>query len=318
MRLALFALALLILGAAPAPPAVPLGTFKTWLGFDRQPLRFVSGGIAVNVEALPCSTNTNPESTCRWEGYNNQALITVTAPGLPPFRLVSEDQASFVRIAVVRFDRRSSRPGVLVDNQWGGSAGLTAATVIEPMPGGYRAVPVERRAGERLLEGELADNPVDRSGDGVVDLVMTDPAFDQAFGCNGCTPRPPVVLTIRDGKSIDISAEPSVRAVFADDLGARRAICLSGQHDRNGNCAAYLADAARLGQFAAAWREMLAHYERECSWTRWQDCRDPGDAHGDRPADATTRFRGFPESVRAFLVAAGYITAAQAAAAPTR
>ena len=65
---------------------------------------------------------------------------------------------------------------------------------------------------------------------------------------------------------------------------------MSAERERNGQCAAYVADAARLGQAASAWRVMLAHYRHE-------------------PA-------GYPAALRSFLVAEGYLTPAEASALP--
>lgn len=310
-----------LLGAAPLPDAVPLGTFSTWLGVDRKPLHIVSGGVAVSVEALPCSTNTNTESTCYFEGYNNQAAITVTAPGLPPFRTISSDQAMYVRVAVTWVDRRDPRPGVVIDNQSGGSGGDTRVEVLQPRGEGYSSIPLTARNATsrdgRMVQGEIADGVGDLTGDGRIDLVLRDPAFDSTFGCNACTPRPPMVLSIVDGHAVDLSADPSARPVFARDMIARRAGCRS-HHDRNGECAAYVADTARLGRFAAGWRDMLTHYDRQDQLPVPQGCTAPRQTDGRCPAGEQTRYSSFPESLRAFLVTAGYITAAEAAAAPLR
>lgn len=312
MKSAAVAIVLLALGAAPPVEHVPVGAFRTWGVRPTVPLGFSSGGLAITVTARPCPVPPDTEG-CRDDGSNNQATITVAALGLAPFAMLSDPQASFVRVAAVRLDRLSPRIGVAVDNQHGGSAGLTTATVIAPVPGGFRAVRLQRADGG-WVEGRLADRPRDVSGDGIVDFVLEDASFDGTFGCNACSPRPPVVLSVVGGRSVDLSARASVRPVFAADIAPVRAMCRSTHADRNGNCAAYLADAARLGRFAAAWRDMLAHYERGSRFGLWQRCTAPRGLRDTCPPGSL--YRSFPESVRAFLVRTGYITPAQAAAAP--
>jgi hypothetical protein len=62
-------LCLLISGA----PAAPVGKIQTWLAFKKAPIEFASGGVTVRAEALPCPAQSMSDSTCRWEGCNNQA-----------------------------------------------------------------------------------------------------------------------------------------------------------------------------------------------------------------------------------------------------
>ncbi|UYY58344.1 hypothetical protein [Sphingomonas sp. S2-65] len=290
MRVPACLLPALLLGAAPPQtlPTVPLGAFQTWGVHPKEPLSFVAGGATVEVAATPCEQPTQNEA-CRFDGVSNQAIVTVRQRGLPPFRMTSDSQASFVRVAVVRLAPEQEYLGVVVDNQWGGSGGIAAVTVIEPIGGGYRAVPLEHH-GRRELTGEVAMVPRNLLKDGRSGFVLEAPGFNYSKECNACVPRPPLVLTIRAGRSVDISADPTFRPLFAQDLRAHRRVCMSKTVERNGNCAAYVADAARLGQAASAWRVMLSHYRRD-------------------PA-------GYPAALRAFLVAQGYITPASARSLP--
>jgi hypothetical protein len=316
-RLALLApLALLLLGtAAPPPSAVPLGKFETWGVHPATPLHVRSGGLTIDVVAQPCLPKPQTEG-CTFDGVNNQATITVTAPGLPPFSMTSDRQASFVRVAAVHLDRRDARPGVVVDNQWGGSGGITKVTVIEPVAGGFRAVPLQQRPDEPELKGEVHDFSRDLSGDDRIDFVVEDAHFGVVYECNACTPQPPLVLTIRDGRAVDISADPHVRAVFARDMTLVRPRCLSTDRARNGACAAYVGDAARTGALASAWRAMLAHYERHPGPDLSRPCVGGSTANQACAASDNEKARSFPKSLRAFLVTAGYITPAQAASLP--
>lgn len=289
MRLLIGLLPALLLGAAPQPSATKtMGVFQTWGIHPKSSVAIVAGGLMVEVAATPCKLPAQNEG-CSFDKVSNQATVTVTQPGVVPFQIISDRQASFVRVAVIHFAPGTGRSAVVVDNQWGGSAGLTAVTVIEPVAGGFRSVPLEHH-GSRQLTGEVSLLPRGLLKDGRPGFVLEARGFDFSGECYACTSGTPLVLAMRDGHSVDISSDPAVRPLFAHDLPAHRRICVSAERMRNGNCAAFVADAARLGQAAAAWRVMLAHYRHE-------------------PA-------GYPAALRSFLVAEGYLTPAGASAMP--
>lgn len=289
MRVLARLLPALLLGAAPQPSTtVPMGVFQTWGIHPRVPLSFVAGGLTVKVEATPCQVPPKNEG-CSFEGISNQAIVSVSQLGLPPFRMTSDNQASFVRVAVVSFAPGRGQSGLVVDNQWGGSAGLTAVTVIEPSVSGFHAVPLQYGGSTELI-GEVSVLARSLLKDGKPGFVLEAPGFNFSGECNACARGVPLVLTVRDGRSVDISDDPAVRPLFARDLPAHRRICVSDLRERNGNCAAFVADAARLGQAASAWHVMLSHYRHE-------------------PA-------GYPAVLRSFLVANGYITPTDARALP--
>ena len=290
MRVLARLLPVLLLGAAlpPSLATVPLSAFQTWGVDPKASLSFVAGGLKVEVAATPCHLPAQNEG-CRFGKVSNQAIVTVTQPGVPPFQMTSDPQASFVRVAVIHLAPGKGRSAVVVDNQRGGSAGITAVTVIEPVVGGFHAVPLEHD-GSSELTGEVSLLPRGLVKDGRPGFVLEARGFNFSGECNACTPGTPLVLAVRDGHSVAISSDPAVRPLFAHDLPAHRRVCVSAERERNGNCAAFVADAARLGQAASAWRVMLAHYRHE-------------------PA-------GYPAALRSFLVAEGYLTPAGASALP--
>jgi hypothetical protein len=195
MRVLASVLPALLLGAAPPPPVttVPLGTFQTWGIHPKASLSFVAGGLTVEVAAASCQLPAQNEG-CSFEGVSNQAIVTVIRPGLPPFQMTSDRQASFVRVAVVRLAPGRGRSGVVVDNQWGGSAGLTAVTVIEPVVGGFHPVPLEHDGASDLF-GEVALLPRGLLKDGRPGFVLEAPGFNYSHECNACVPGLPLVLT---------------------------------------------------------------------------------------------------------------------------
>lgn len=253
-------------------------------------MAFTSGGVTVEVAPLPCPAHPEGESSCRWDGYNNQTRVTVRADGVTPLSVTTDRQSGYARIAVVRFGRSDPRPGVIVESQSGGSGGNLSVQFLVPSGRSYRVLSPAPMPGHPL-QGQIADAPRDLSGDGFLDLKLDDGAFDSAFGCNACTPRPPRLFAVKQGRVVDESRDAALRPVFAADMARLEPFCLSAQRYRNGACAAYVADAARAGRFRSAWAKMLAHYER--GGDLWQSDKEP-------------RFTSFPESLRAFLIRTGY------------
>ncbi len=292
MRLLLLpALFLASVPGTAAPVSVPIGHFQTWLPSSRAAMAFTSGGVTVEVAPLPCPAHPQGDGGCSGDGYNNQARVTVRAGGVTPLSVTTDRQSGYARIAVVRFGRGDPRPGVIVESQSGGSSGALTVQFLVPSGTGYRVLSLGQTPAH-ALEGQIADEPRDLSGDGFLDLTLEDGVFDSAFGCNACTPRPPRVFAVKQGRVVDESRDPALRPVFAADMARLAPFCLSGESGRNGACAAYVADAARAGRFRSAWAKMLAHYER--GRDIWQPDKGP-------------RFRSFPESLRAFLIRAGYL-----------
>lgn len=303
MRIVTLAMSALLTGSAPAD--VPTGRFQEWRSWTKAPLNFSSGGITVVVAPLPCPARPVGDDTCHWEHYNNQAEVTVTAPGVATITVKTDPAGAYARIAVARLRRSDPRPGVIIESQSGGSGGDMTLQLLIPTQGGYQLA--TSQAAGIGLQGALEDGLRDLSGDGNIDLVLQDPAFDSVFGCNACTPRPPLIVTVKDGRIVDESRDPALRSVFLADMAIWQPVCLSATRYRNGACAAYVANAARAGRFAAGWAAMLKHHER--GGDLWEPCDVPASqwqGHGC-PAGRATHFADFPASLRAFLKRAGYL-----------
>lgn len=299
-------LSLLLLAAASAPARPDAGdvapaAFRFWKPSDGR-MTWTSDGLRIVIAPAPCDRLPRTEG-CRWDPQNNQGEVTVTSAGTEPFTVRTDDQSSFYRVAVVRFHAGDRRPGVVIENESGGSGGDVRVHLLIPSGPGYRQTVLPG-----LLQGELPPVLTDISGDGAVDFVLGDGNFDSVFGCNACTPRPRVVLTIRSGVPTDVSREPAYAAVFRRDMARLRPVCLSNTRYRNGACAAYVAEAARIGQFRIAWNEMLRHWERAEN-NLWQSCDVPPSAWTDRRCSPGkgSNYRTFPESLHAFLMRTGYI-----------
>jgi hypothetical protein len=289
MRLSACVLSALSLGTGLAPAeTVKLAAFRTWGVHPVNPVSIVAGPLTVTVAATACQSPAQNEG-CRFDGVSNQAVVSVSRRGRASFRMTSDVQASFVRVAIVRLSARADQYGVVVDNSWGGSAGLAKVTIIVPDSQGFRAVPLTYHGRTELLgQTKILANGLWR--DKRPGFVLIAPGFNFSGECNACTVGPPLLLGVRQGRSVDMSADPAARTLFARDLPSRRRICMSDVTERNGDCAAFVADAARLGRVRSAWRIMLNHYRPEP--------------------------RGYPAALRRYLLNGGYISSTEACALP--
>lgn len=287
-------LAVAVLGTAPsAPPeTVKPGTFRFWKPSDGA-AHWVSDGVRIDIAPAPCPP---PPSACSPDSPKNVAEVIVTAPGLAPFRTRTDDHAFYHRIAVARFNKRDARPGVVIENDSGGSGGYVREQLIVARDNGFQVQWIPDQ--DTVLSGSLGEKLTDRTGDGKIDFVLGDGRFAYVFGCGACTPRPLRVFTMRDGTIADVTRAPDHAAIVRADMRRLRKICISKARYRNGACAAYVAEAATIGAFDAAWAEMLNHYEADGQlWA-------PEDADAKRVG---APHRSFPESLRAFLRHTGYI-----------
>ncbi len=287
--------------ARPETGEVAPATFRSWSPREGR-VSWISDGVRITIAPVPCDAVPQTEG-CRWDPQNNQGEVTVTPVGLTPVTVRTDGQSADYRLAVVRFAAGDPRPGVVIENRSGGSGGDVRVQLLVPSGSRYRETELPGR-----LQGELPERLTDLSGDGAPDFVLGDGRFDSQFGCNACTPRPPVVLTLRGGVAVDVSREPAYAGVFRDDMERLRPICLSRRDHRNGACAAYVADAARIGRFERAWADMLAHWDRRHP-DLWQGCDVPPSQWSRHrcPPGQASHYRTFPESLHAFLRQAGYI-----------
>ncbi|GGB27010.1 hypothetical protein GCM10011380_15770 [Sphingomonas metalli] len=279
---------------AAAPVTSATYRWVEWRG-DRPPLTIGEAGATATIRATPCDSR---RFDCTPADAMTTPVVEVRAPGLPPTMLTGEatgrSMAHFVGIGRLAKD---APPSVILNSYSGGAH--CCQHILVATPAAARIDVVDMGS----WDGDTIAWPRDLSGDGIADFRISDNAFLYAFGCYACSYAPPRVLTIRQGRKVDISAEPGLRPLFAADLAQVRPLCLKG--DRAA-CAAYVADAARLGRTAYAWREMLRHYARQDSWPLYTECRRRS-ADGSCPPDQTIRYATYPEALAAFLKRAGYI-----------
>lgn len=299
MRVRFLAILIAICAAAPAAAqsvrTVPVGTNIDW-SYERDGprARYRSGDVELAF-------------TARREGDDPVMyvpLLTVRMPGSQPVTLEGElTSPTFEhRVTVGRWD--STRPYVLFQSFSGGAHCCTTFELVYPEDGRVRVVDLGEWDG-----GYWDELPTDRNGDGRLDFVFVDNSFYYAFASYAESWAPPTIRNVVAGDVVDVSTDPSFRPVYEEAMARARRGCVSPEDGAtpNGACPAYVASAARVGQFDPAWAEMLRSYDRSFDWDLPTGCKVEAGEQGC-PEDQQVVYETYPDALRAFLIYLGYIT----------
>jgi hypothetical protein len=289
--LALALLAPAAWGAAPLPIAAD-GRMVHWdTQRNADPQRYRGAGLTL---ALSRQTTGSESARAHLKVYQGGRLAIELA-GADGFSIAPTN------FALARLDPAASGPGVVFTTNVGGAHCCTRIAVAEPLGGRWRAVTV----GE--FDTDAPDRIVDVDGDGWADIVVIDDRFDYAFASFAGSFRPPRVYDIVDGRSRDVSAEPRFRPLFEKDFAEAAQACLHPEPkaEINGACAAYVADAARLGRFDDAWSAMLAHYDK--AMQSWPGGCSVAETRGACPKGRGVDYQDYPTALKSFLIRTGYL-----------
>ena len=184
-------------------------------------------------------------------------VFTVSAAGRAPLRIKHEGSEPQGRIGIGILNK-GQLPSVVIASWTGGAHCCAHVQVAMPMGAGFRAVDLG------LWDGDQIAWPRDRDGDGSADFVFVDNAFLYTFDSYAGSWAPPLIMTIRSGRAVNVSREPAFRPLFVADYTKARKACLSSAaYAARGACAGYLADAARLGRFAQAKAEVSRLFAKD-------------------------------------------------------
>jgi len=230
--------------------------------------------------------------------------LTVSMPGMAPVTVDGNDTpASYEhRVTIGNWDADTRY--VLFQSFSGGAHCCTNFKAIIPENGRLHVIDLGDHDGDYLDR-----MPRDIDGDGRLDFVFPDGNFLYAFASYAESYPPPMVQNIVDDRLIDVSARPGFRSLFESALGDARTGCLHSEADTNPNgiCAAYVAVAARLGRFDAAWAEMLNAYKRDSDWELPSGCRRTMPENEACPDADQIHYTDYPDALRHFLIEQHYI-----------
>jgi hypothetical protein len=281
--------------AAAAPPrerTAAVGRNIDWSEAETGgPVRYRIGDVVLTLVEAADSEDADLGRT----------TLTVAMPGRAPLRVQGvPTNIEGVRMAVGRWG--DGRPFVLFQSFTGGAHCCSDVQLILPERRRLRAIHVG------TWDGDFRELPTDVDGDGALDFVVPDNRFLYAFASYAGSHAPPQIWNIVGGRSVDVSAAPRYRPLFVRAMNEEREACLEGGIEANSPCAAYVAAAARVGQFEHAWREMLPVYERAPQFSLPTGCRIEA-RFGACPQEHKIEYPDFPAALRPFLIATGYLPA---------
>ena len=275
-----------------APPVVdaPLGTNVTWSQARRpRPVTYRFGDVTLEVRPVADNGLYMPRVTVR----RGRATAVMNGAAAAP---------SYEHKLGVGLLNRSGTRFVYFQSFTGGAHCCNDLQVAVIGPRGIRIVQLGTFDG-----GPSDEFPRDLDGDGIVDFVQQDDSFLYTFSSYAGSMAPPKILNIAGAYVNDVSTRPGFRRLFREAMNGARANCVQQEGERNGACAGYVASAARVGEFDAAWRVMLRSYDRNSGWELPTGCRVPPDAGGGCPTASVIRYTNYPDALRAFLVQQGYL-----------
>jgi len=197
---------------------------------------------------------------------------------------------------VGKFDPAGNSDQIIFTSYSGGAHCCTNLKVIEYLAGTWKVLNIG--SFQELYDGF----PADVDGDGALDIVTTDDSFAYAFAPFSDSLMPPRVFNVINAVVKDVSASGKFASLYRSDIANAQTGCLA---HNNGACAAFVADAARLGRRDEAWKIMLANYDSQSSWGLPDGCLVPWQ-NGSCPPDQILKFTGFPEALEWFLYENGY------------
>jgi hypothetical protein len=200
---------------------------------------------------------------------------------------------------VGRLDPKSSTPQVIFTSYTGGLHCCTKITVLTLLEGKWQRIEFG------LWDGDpLPVFPSDVDGDGTPDLVLKDDRFDYAFAPYTESHKPPRIFNISGGRIVEVGQARRYDHLYQAHMKRTHALCLK---KKNGACAAFVANAARLGRREWAWNIMLTHHQRDSDWGFPIKCKVPK-IRDACPPGQSEQFRDFPEALAWFLTDTGYNT----------
>ena len=293
-RILTLCLAFLMLGAARLPgKLVQPGQAVQWsMGEGRKIYRL--GGMTATFDRVQCAP-LGPEC----EDGDVEPRLTIDTDDGQSVTLEGSPMQNVLMLG------RLSRDGPIAaffQSYSGGMHCCQQLQAIVPTPDGLKTVDLG------AYDGSEIGWPSDVDGDGNRDFIVTDDRFLYAFESYAGSIAPPLVLNVIEGKKVDVSADPRFRRVFEKAAAKTRAACIKDDYP-NGICAAYAANAARLGQLDAAWPLILREFDPRL--TIWPDrCKVARNDAYDCPEGQVVEYPDYPTALRAYLVELGYIPAA--------
>lgn len=230
-------------GSSELAPFVP---GKMWeVSFDEtaSPQSIVHDGVSVTLELGPRKVDSDSVSA------------TINASGLEGYtiELASASKDYGRTVGIGRLSANDDTPSVLIIGFTGGAHCCIVIQALKPISGKWVTVDFD------WWDGDIPDTfPSDVDGDGTVDFVTGDTAFNYQFSSYAHSWAPPKIINIVGANTVDVSARPGFRQLFENFSKDALEACLEpGNIQPAGACAGYAASEARLGRGDAAFKFVI-------------------------------------------------------------
>jgi len=276
--------------AAPAARPIEAGAFVEWeAGRDGDPALYQIGDLTIALAVRPDDAAPIP-------------VLRVQLAGRPPQEHagVGGFSEAKARFAVGQLDPSTPEPEILFATFSGGAHCCTKLSVLQLQQGDWRVIELGDWDGEPAGEW-----PKDVDRDGTPDLVMSDQSFLYAFGPYAESVTPLQVINVRDGLARDVTSKPGFSLLHEAELSHTMRSCF--EHS-NPACAAFVANAARLGRAPWAWQIMLEQHNTASDWDLPTGCA-AARVEGRCPPGQEIVYSTYPEALAAFLIERGYLPA---------
>jgi uncharacterized protein YecT (DUF1311 family) len=275
--------------AAPVATSTPiaLNTMTSWSATSDGQKTYSVDGMA-----LTLSSRTGSDGTI-------SPVLDIKAADGSTFEEAGAATASAAAASfgVGKLDPVGPGNQILFTSYSGGAHCCTVISVLEDIGGAWKAIDIGS------FEGEPDTFPKDLDGGGAGDVVETDDRFAYAFASFADSYMPPRVFTIVRGQLVEASAAPRFAKIYRADMRRAEPACL--EHN-NGACAAFVADASRLGLHDWAWQIMLTSYNPSSDWVLPTKCAVPL-VNNACPPGQEQKFDNYPDALDWFLTDAGYV-----------
>lgn len=297
MRRAVSLLIPMLLAACGAPDRVPLtpgSMFEVNFDENAAPQTVSHEGVAVTMKLVPVGD----------EGLTKM-VATIKAPGFEPFVAELEETASSHgwHVGIGRLSVDDAVPSVVFQGFTGGAHCRVISQVVRPVASKLALIDFDE-----VWDGDALDSfPKDVDGDGTVDFVTADTAFNYRFSSYAHSWAPPRIINVASDRTVDVSARAGFRSLFEQFSRDSRAACVDSSNIQPaGSCAGYVASEARLGRGDAAFKFVMQHDVGISSEDLPEGC-DVARIDYECPAGNERRFSTFAAALLWFLGEQGYL-----------
>jgi hypothetical protein len=272
----------------------------------KQPAKLQYESLAITIDGAPVAAPDRAPGSAD-DVEERVAVVTVRTGGKAVLTMRLDDSYAIeepnAEVTVIRLDAATRSPQIVFTHFTRGAHCCTLTKIATLDAGNtWRVVDAS------TLDGEGYEFP-DLDGDGSGELLSVDNSFLYAFASYADSNAPTRIEKLVGTTLQDVTRNPRYRSVLRQHLRAMERDAGPDARRSTGYLAGWVAQKALVGELAAAWRVMLASYDRDYDWTM-EECLT-GASLDACPADKK-RAITFPRALANHLVDNRYLTREEA------